>query len=252
VAASIAAGFASDERVGPFAVHFDAHSANLFRNYALPDAGAAPTPLEIDALIALFDQHDRTPRLEYLPDIAPEVEPALVAAGFAVEFRSPVFGCRRGEATDLGAPDGIVFALVTEDADLVDVARVQNAAYGEPAPPGPADVARLRRLVARGGIVALARAVDNGEPAGAGLCEAATHGVSELAAVGVAEAYRRRGIASALTAFLARSMHDRDIESAHGADLVWLEREQHLPDRLYERAGFTRGAEKLWISRPAT
>src|SRR5215475_2248832 len=146
VAASMAAWFASDERVGPFTAHFDAHSANAFRNYAVPDAGAAPTPLEIDALIALFEQRGRTPRLEYLPDIAPQVEPALVAAGFVVEYRSPVFGCRRGQATDLGAPDGIVFALVTDDADLLDVARVQNAAYGEPAQPGPADVARLSRL----------------------------------------------------------------------------------------------------------
>jgi uncharacterized damage-inducible protein DinB len=48
-----------------------------------------------------------------------------------------------------------------------------------------------------------------------------------------------------MTAFLARSMH------ARGAELIWLEREPHIPDRMYELAGFTRGAEKLWISRPA-
>jgi ribosomal protein S18 acetylase RimI-like enzyme/uncharacterized damage-inducible protein DinB len=180
-----------------------------------------------------------------VPAASPDVQLALEAAGFTAEFRSPVFGCARDEASDLQPPEGITFALVIDDTDLFDAVRVQHAAYNEPAPAGPRDVARLAALNGRGGIVVLARDAATGEPVGSGLCEHPTDGVSELAAVGVTEPYRRRGIGSAMTAFLARAMH------ARGAELIWLEREPHIPDLMYELAGFTRGAEKLWISRPA-
>jgi ribosomal protein S18 acetylase RimI-like enzyme len=244
VATYIVASAAGGTRVGPFTVHFDNHTANVWRNYAVPDIGATPSRADIAALLAVFADRDRTPRLEYVPAASPDVEPALVAAGFAAEFRSPVFGCLRGEASDLLPPEGVTLALVTTDADLLDAVRVQHAAYEEPAPAGPKDVARLAALNGRGGIVVLARDAATGEPIGSGLCEQPTDGVSELAAIGVTEPYRRRGIGSAMTAFLARAMH------ARGAELIWLEREPHVKDRMYELAGFTRGAEKLWISRP--
>jgi ribosomal protein S18 acetylase RimI-like enzyme/uncharacterized damage-inducible protein DinB len=245
VAAYIVASAAGGTRVGPFTVHFDDHTANVWRNYAVPDIGAMPTGADVVALLGLFADRDRTPRLEYVPAASPDVEAALEAAGFTAEFRSPVFGCARGEVGDLPSPEGITFALVSSDTDLLDAVRVQHAAYDEPAPAGPKDVARLAALNGRGGIVVLARDVATGEPIGSGLCEEPTDGVSELAAIGVTEPYRRRGIGSAMTAFLARSMH------ARGAELIWLEREPHVQDRMYELAGFTRGAEKLWISRPA-
>jgi ribosomal protein S18 acetylase RimI-like enzyme/uncharacterized damage-inducible protein DinB len=244
VAAYVVASVASGTRIGPFTVHFDDHTANVWRNYAVPDIGASPSAVDVAALLDLFADRDRTPRLEYVPDAAPDVEPALVAAGFTAEFRSPVFGCVRGNASDRQPPDGITFTLVTADADLLDAVRVQNAAYDEPAPAGQIDVQRLAALNSRGGIVVLARDAATGAPVGSGLCESATDGMSELAAIGVTEPYRRRGIGSAMTAFLARAMR------ANGAELIWLEREPHVEDRMYELAGFTRGAEKLWISRP--
>jgi len=240
----MAASFTGGTRIGPFTARIDEHSALIWRNYAVPDGDATPSVADVQSLVDWFRQHDRVPRLEYVPAAAPAVEPSLVAAGFTVEGRSPVFGCRRGAAAELAAPHGISFAIVDSDNDLLDVVRVQHAAYHGTETPGPADVARLRRLNERGGIVALARDSATGEPVGAGVCDNPLEGVSELAAVGVAGAYQRRGIASALTAFLARFMHE------HGAELVWLERELHLPDRLYELAGFRRGAEKLWISLP--
>jgi ribosomal protein S18 acetylase RimI-like enzyme/uncharacterized damage-inducible protein DinB len=244
VAAYVVASVAGGTRVGPFTVHFDDHTANVWRNYAVPDIGASPTAGDVAALLDLFADRDRTPRLEYVPDAAPDVEPALVAAGFTAEFRSPVFGCVRGDSSDRQPPEGITFALVTTDDDLLDAVRVQHAAYDEPAPAGAKDVQRLAALTARGGIVVLARDGSSGAPVGSGLCESVTDATSELAAIGVIEPYRRRGIGSAMTAFLARAMH------ANGAELIWLEREPHVEDRMYELAGFTRGAEKLWISRP--
>src|SRR5215813_9647814 len=192
VAESIATARDGGTRIGPFTSGFDADTANVWRNYAVPDRGATPTAADVEALIEAFERRDRTPRLEYLPATAPAVEPALVSAGFTIEGRSPVYGCRNGEASALEAPDGVAIALVTDVSDLLDAVRVQNAAYDEPAPAGPRDVSRLAALNQRGGIVALARDATTGQPVGSGLCEAHPHGVSELAAVGVVDGYRRR------------------------------------------------------------
>src|SRR5689334_15930197 len=60
------------ERIGPFLAGFDLHSADPWRNYAVPDDGARPTPAEVAALVDAFVARGRTPRLEYVPQAAPE------------------------------------------------------------------------------------------------------------------------------------------------------------------------------------
>lgn len=235
---------ADAERVGPFAVLLDADTDNVWRNYAVPDDGVTPSAAEVAALVRFFEARSRVPRLEYVPAAAPDVEPALVAAGFVVEGRPPLMACNAGDLVASPLLEGFAVAAVTSDADLFDVAAVQNVAYGEDAPVGEADVARLRRTVERGGCVVLARSTDGGEPAGAGLHGAIVDGVTELAAVGVAPAFRRRGVATAVVAALVEAAH------AAGTRLVWLEPAGEREAALYERAGFHPSGEKLWISRP--
>jgi GNAT superfamily N-acetyltransferase len=112
-----------------------------------------------------------------------------------------------------------------------------------PHPPGPHDIARLTRLTERGGVVAIA--VDDSSTAvvGAGLVDATADSpaVGELAAVGVLTEFRRRGIASALGAYLARTAHSR------GIPLVFLEAEPG-EEQLYRRTGFIDATTKLWAS----
>ena len=66
-------------------------------------------------------------------------------------------------------------------------------------------------------------------------------GVGELAAVGVLAAFRRRGVASALSVHLARTAHTR------GIGLVFLEAEPG-EEQLYRRTGFTDATTKIWTS----
>ncbi|MFL6139923.1 MAG: GNAT family N-acetyltransferase [Frankiaceae bacterium] len=230
-------------RIGPFAVGLDRASANPFRNYAVPDDGAEPGPGDVAALVALFERHDRTPRLEYVPGRAPAVEPALLAAGFAVERLAPVLACARDGVRDLPPPPGFDLVEAVGDDDLLAVAEVQHEAYGEPVPPGPADVERLRRTVRSGGVVVLAREAATGDGAGAGLCTAPAAGVRELAAVAVRGRFRRRGIAGAVTARLAM------LAQARGAATVWLEPAGEAEQRIYERAGFAVVGSKIAIAR---
>ncbi|MGH3811186.1 MAG: GNAT family N-acetyltransferase, partial [Pseudonocardiaceae bacterium] len=229
-------------RAGPFLASFDDHDAGLFRNYAVPDDGADPTPAQVAELITTFTERDRIPRLEYLPELCPAVEPGLLAAGFAPERRLPIMTCW---PTDVVAPSvvaGIELSLATTDEQLRQVAGAQNDAYGQPETTDH-DVARLRGTVEGGGLVALARDTATGRGVGGGLCAPPHEGVSELAAIGVRTPYRRRGIATALTALLTRSC------PTVGITTPFLTPEGEAEARIYHRVGYRAVTEMLHISR---
>jgi ribosomal protein S18 acetylase RimI-like enzyme len=219
---------------------FDSASASPWRNYAVPDDDARPSPDDVAALIAAFEARGRVPRLEYVPAAAPRVEAALAAQGFTVEGRPPVMVSVPGSLPATRPPVDVVLRAATSDDDLLAVATVQHLAYDEPEPPGPHDLARLRSCVERGGLVVVA--TNNGDAVGSGLVDAPIDGIGELAAVGVLEPLRRRGIATALSLSLAGEAHER------GMHLIWLEAAPE-EENIYLRAGFTPAARKLWISR---
>src|SRR5262245_12530918 len=98
------------EQIGPFLATFTAGSANPFVNYAIPDAGATPTPSDVDGLVAAYLRRELTPRVEFLADTAPAVEIALLDAGWSVERRIPVMLCPPGAA--VGPPPVVGVELV--------------------------------------------------------------------------------------------------------------------------------------------
>jgi ribosomal protein S18 acetylase RimI-like enzyme len=229
--------------LAPFTARFASDSDNLFRNYAIPDDGAAPTREDIAVLVDLFERRGRRPRLEYLPRAAPALESALVAAGFTVEGRPPLMTCARDAVRPLPVPDGIELIVPAGERELRDTAVVQHEAYGEP-PPGDRDVDRLRRTLEAGGMVVLARDAVSHDPAGAGIYPVPYEGATEIAGIGVSPPFRRRGIAAALTARL--------LEEAFAAGIAapWLMAAGQDEARIYARAGFVTRGEVLHISRP--
>jgi len=90
-------------------------------------------------------------------------------------------------------------------------------------------VARLNGTVGHGGGVALA--VLDGRPVGSGLFAVPAGGLTEIAAVGVAERYRRRGIAAAIAYRLSRAALDA------GA-VPYLQAEGEAEQRIYARIGY--------------
>lgn len=229
-------------RVGPFLASIDDHDAGLFRNYAVPDDGADPTPDEIESLAAVFTDRGRTPRLEFLPGPCPRVVPALLAAGFSQERRVPVMTCQPGDAVAKLVSGNIELVLATADEQLREVAEAQNDAYGQPVTTEH-DVARLRGTVADGGLVALALDRDTGLGVGGGLCARPHDGVSELAAVGVRPPYRRRGIAAALCVLLTRACPTVAITTP------FLTPASEAEERIYRAAGYVSATEMLHMSR---
>ncbi len=221
------------ERIGPFFATFTAHSDNTFLNYAIPDAGAEPTPEDARALIEAFRNRERVPRLEYLPGLAPAVEPSLLAAGFTVEDRLPLMDCPPDGIVDQPVPEGFELAFPSTDAEHLGVATAQAEAFGE-APPAEAEIARSWQRIASGGIAVYARDAATGEPAGGGACTPLRDGLSEVVGVAVREPYRRRGLGGAITLMLTRAAYDA------GAETVFLTPAGDAQERVYSRIGYRR------------
>jgi GNAT superfamily N-acetyltransferase len=195
-------------------------------------------PADVEALVAAYRARQRKPRLEYIPSTAPEIEPALLAAGFEVDGRLPLMTCTEAH---VAVPDGIEFVAPTTEEEFVGVAQVQWEAYGERDPLPERAIKGLRRTSESGGLVVLARDAKTGAPAGGGLCVAPHDGITELTSIAVREAFRRRGIAAALAGWLAQAALDRGLSvflMAAGPDEA----------RIYARAGFVEQGEVLHIS----
>jgi ribosomal protein S18 acetylase RimI-like enzyme len=244
VAAYLRARMSSPEeqRVASFSYVFDAASAELARNYAIPDDGADPCNAELAALCERFDARQRVPRLEYIHELAPAVLPRLTAAGFTASPPLALMSCSRGSLTMDGDIDGLHWSLAENDADLHAAAEVQNHAYGVPVTK-VADLQRLRELLGKGGAIAVVRASDSNMVLGAGLFTPPHEGVAEIAAIGIHVSARRRGIGAALAALLA------DHALVQGIDLPFLMCEVANEDRVYRRAGFERFGEIVCASR---
>ena len=227
-------------RVGPFTVRHNPGWELKFANYAIPDQGAEPTARDIADLVAAFREHDRMPRLEFLPAWAPAVEPALLAAGFTEENRAPVMACSPDGLLPPKPVDGLRVAEPVTDAEFASAAAVQHTGFGGEGGPDDGEIAWLRGATAGGGVSALATL--DGRPAGAGGCSAPVDGIGELAGLAVADAFRRRGVGAALSAWLTRTAFDR------GSGTVWLEPGGPDVERIYASIGYRRTGEKLNIS----
>jgi GNAT superfamily N-acetyltransferase len=231
------------ERAGPFLATFDPTTDHPFLNYAIPDDGAQPSAADVERLVAAYQRRGRLPRLEYLPAVAPAAEAVLLAGGLLVEARLALMTCSPGELVDVAVPDGVELVLPVSGAELLAVAAATAEAFGEPAP--RADGAdRLRASLDAGGIAVLARDALTGEPAGGGVCTPPGDGATELAGIGVRERFRRRGIAAAITARLAREAFDAGVTTA------FLTPGDDGAGRVYARAGFAARTRMLHISQP--
>ncbi|MEJ7892375.1 MAG: GNAT family N-acetyltransferase [Solirubrobacteraceae bacterium] len=243
VQAYLRAAAAADRHLlatGPFDVFIDPVSDHPYLNYAIPRDGAEPTPESITEVVTVMGRAARTPRLEFLPAAAPAAEAALLEFGFTEQLRTPVMA-RTAEDDGADAPiaDGVLLQQLGPDVEREQIAgfmRTRAEAFGEPYEPGGNDgaAATFTRRIA---VVAYAEE----EVVGGGMCLEALEGVVELVGIGVAEAFRRRGIGTAVTSELAR------LAFASGVEVAFLTPGNEDTRRVYERAGFTVSDEMLHL-----
>ncbi|MCN9243816.1 GNAT family N-acetyltransferase [Streptomyces sp. RY43-2] len=229
--------------VGGFVAGFTPDTDNPYVNYATPLPGSEPTERDVAALIEAFRERGLLPRLEFAPNAAPSVEPALRAAGFGTEEVQEYLVCTPDTLTVPQFVDAprVETPIIDEDYAALDAALAE--AFGEPLDSSGAGAAVLRRVQENGGAVRFVRARDGGCAGGAS-CSAVAEDTAELAGVGTRPAYRGRGIAAAVTAALTEAMF------AQGAGSVWLEYSGDGSRRVYERIGYRPQGKRLYLSLP--
>jgi GNAT superfamily N-acetyltransferase len=228
------------QMVGPFLASFSRRSPNPYLNYAIPEDGAVPSDADIRALIGAYRDRGLAPRLEYIPDLAPAVEPALLRAGFSPEGRLALMDFPHAVGGERPVPSGFELIAPSTDVELLSVRIVQHEAYGAPEPPGPADIESLRHALEASGGAVLAQTAPGAVPAGAGEYSPPFAGVTEITSVGVRPEYRRRGLAAAMTDWLIRQTLAHDIPHAFLMANA-------AEERIYARVGFVTHGQVLHI-----
>lgn len=217
--------------VGPFVAMFDPSTEIFYANYAVPSREAA-TNDEVRSLIEVFGSRNRMPRLEFRREAQPALSAMLEAAGFTLESQHPVMVCMPTDFVPHDSP-AVEVQMLGHDDDILPFLRVADEAFGMVGPIDKARVEHTRAALDSGAWIAALGTID-GHPAG---CAVLTphEGIAELAGVGTADAFRRRGVASTVSSALMHCFFD-------GGDAVWLSAGDDTAEAVYRRLGFKRVA----------
>jgi ribosomal protein S18 acetylase RimI-like enzyme len=221
--------------VPPFTLFFHPTDDLTYFNYAIPDVppdGDLREPL--DRLRTAFVARGRVPRFEVLLEFAPALGAALDAAGFAQEARQLFLTCTRQTRRHAPEIPGLSIERVERGADIARVRtfmETQRRGF-DPHDTTPLPAAEVGRALDRWeGEIGFLALLD-GQPAGAGMLMAPLDGIAELTGIATLVPFRRRGIATALTA------HAVQAAFARGVEAVCLSAEDERAGRVYTRVGF--------------
>jgi ribosomal protein S18 acetylase RimI-like enzyme len=201
---------------------------------------------EVEAVLARQDELGVPRALEWVHETTPSLAQAALEAGMTVA-RCPllVLGRLRPPMAPAAA---LVRLLDADDPDLAAVRAALHVGFGAAGTAaGPESAPERDAAMAEGdsSLDAIREAVAAGRTVQAGAFDAAVGAVgggghnprgtvSEIVGVGVLPAYRRRGLAAALTALLATDATGR------GVTTVFCAAETDDVARVYERIGFRR------------
>lgn len=244
---AIARSDARAEPIGPFTLFVREGPGWPF--YGRPSPGATSfTPNAVRAVRARQQELEIPETFEWVVDLAPQLASVLAASGLAVTER-PLMALTHDRWTPFPLPAGCELRPMSPDDPALPAAMaVQHLGFAEPgtdvgdagvdALPGTegqvdaGHVAALRERV-RGGRTHMASLWIDGAAVAAGGHQP-LDGVTEIVGVATLPAFRRRGLAAALTSALALDAFER------GCELVCLSAGDERVARVYERVGFER------------
>ncbi|MEN9933906.1 MAG: hypothetical protein RLZZ387_485 [Chloroflexota bacterium] len=235
------------ERIPPFTAFFHPRDMLTYLNYAVPDEPAGgDLGQAVARLRGAYRARVRRPRLEFIEEFAPDLAPSLRAAGLGEEARQPLMVCTR--ETWRAGPEvpGLTIGVLTADSplDAIKESLATNELGFNPKGSGvfsDEDAERYRRgLVGNRAFTAYL----HGSAAGAGMYNPPRDGLAELVGIATLEPLRRRGVATALTAEMAR------VAFGLGVEVAFLTAADEGASRVYERVGFRRVATMLAYIEP--
>jgi ribosomal protein S18 acetylase RimI-like enzyme len=230
------------ETIGPFTLFVN--SGPGWPYYARPTLGATHfTASEVQRVRERQRDLDIPESFEWVAEISPELADAAAAAGLLVS-RHPLMVLRRLSAPP-AAVTSVEVQMVSPSDDLPLLSAIAGLAFANPGTSiGAQNLSDARKLVKRdpdersfreerirSGRSVMAMATLDGEPVGVGSHNPLGE-VTEIVGVGVLPAFRRRGIAAALTRCLVQDAQARGIRT------IFLSANDHDAARIYARVGF--------------
>jgi ribosomal protein S18 acetylase RimI-like enzyme len=230
-----------------FTLFFHPTDALTYFNYAIPDepcSGGLADSLSV--LRDEFAARGRRPRLEFIQEFAPQLSSALRAAGFVEGARQQLMVCTAETYRPAPQVLGLTITELTCNlrlpasaaSEVQDYLNTQRRGFD----------ARSKEVATEGDAEQFLQTIGGGrafvgwlkgQPVGVGMYTTPFDGVTEVTGLATLEPFRRRGIATGLTALaVQRAM-------AQGAELVCLTAADERAGRVYERVGFVGCATML-------
>lgn len=220
--------------VPPFTIYFSSNSAQTYYNYAIPNLPVdGDVKVALDDLRAVFASRARQPRFEFIAEYAPELPAALHANGFYEESRLQLMLCTPASFTPPAARPELHIVTIDQFAPAEAICESMNVNERgfnpDTTPVGLAEADDFRYRLGEGRMFT---AYLNDQAAGAGMYTAPLDGLTELVGIATLEAFRRQGVASALTAHAANEAFNQGVAAA------FLSAADAQAGRVYERVGF--------------
>jgi GNAT superfamily N-acetyltransferase len=219
----------------PFTAFFHPFDAMVYLNYAIPDG-----PLEGDVSGALqrlrteFQLRGRVPRFEYIADLVPTLEDALLRQGFQQEAEARLMTCTRESLRPAPVPPGLTFELLTPESPRASVRAfcvTAREGFGSGSAQDVTEEEVSKTLAdLKDGRALLGRL--HGEPAVIGLFTPPREGAAEVAGITTLERFRKQGLASALVFRLGEEAFRL------GVEVLFLQTVTEAAGRVYEGVGF--------------
>jgi ribosomal protein S18 acetylase RimI-like enzyme len=243
------------EHIGPFSL-FVRNGAG-WAYYARPTLGAAHfTAEDVDQVRKRQMELDIPVSFEWIAETTPALQSAVEASGLPVTAH-PLMVLDQQRPPPGPTVDGVIIRSATDDDDWAVLDAIAPIAFGAPGTAiGPAGLDELHARAAHAVSSRTAKAESltkskssptptpssgserfvavgffEGQPVAIGSHQP-VDGVTELAGIGVLPAFRRRGIAQALTNLLV------DDALARGIHTVFLSAGDEATARVYQRVGF--------------
>ncbi|MBN1579103.1 MAG: GNAT family N-acetyltransferase [Anaerolineae bacterium] len=226
----------------PFTLFIHPSDPLTYFNYAIPDIPINGDLGHVcDRLHAEFTTRNRKPRFEFIHEFAPHLGDALGGCGFVEISRQQLMCCTPDTARPAPDMPRLHVDTLNNKASIEDVQTfllTQHCGF-DPTHHSPVTIQEAETFL---------RSLDEGRailawlddrPVCVGTLSTPYDGIAELSAVATVQPFRRRGIATALTA------HAVQIAFQQGAQIVCLTAEDARAGRVYERVGFTPEATML-------
>jgi len=226
---------------GPFLVSLHPTDSLVWLNNAVVnDDSREIESKDVQAMIDVFLQHERVPRMEIFRELRGPLLELLIQNDFSIESEMPVMVCTPETFDDRPFKD-VRVEILHKDSDPKDYVRIGDIAFEHEAPLTPERLERARQSLRGGSPWAAVASIDGTPVAVATLV--VSDSVAELAGVGTLSEFRRRGAASAASAELMRSFF------SHDGRIVWLSAGDSTAQAVYEKLGFKLIGTQVNISR---